>query len=53
MTVHGMPQGYEDSVGAIRRRIRQSTEGPAGDLIRAAEILVQMARRSDISANPA
>ncbi|GHB30612.1 hypothetical protein GCM10010331_16260 [Streptomyces xanthochromogenes] len=51
MTVHDVPEGYEDTVGAINRRIRQSTEGPAGDPVRAAEILVRMARRSDIPTN--
>ncbi|MFD7536206.1 SDR family NAD(P)-dependent oxidoreductase [Streptomyces sp. NPDC059819] len=51
MTVHDVPEGYEDTVGAINRRIRQSTEGPAGDPARAAEILVRMARRSDIPTN--
>lgn len=51
MTVHDVPEGYEDTVGAINRRIRQSTEGPAGDPVRAAEILVRMARRRDIPTN--
>ncbi|MFI0967812.1 SDR family NAD(P)-dependent oxidoreductase [Streptomyces sp. NPDC021080] len=51
MTVHDVPEGYEDTVGAINRRIRQSTEGPAGDPVRAAEILVRMAKRRDIPTN--
>ncbi|MFD8733343.1 SDR family NAD(P)-dependent oxidoreductase [Streptomyces sp. NPDC059618] len=51
MTVHEVPEGYEDTVGAINRRIRQSTEGPAGDPVRAAEILVRMAKRRDIPTN--
>ncbi|MDT0440459.1 MULTISPECIES: SDR family NAD(P)-dependent oxidoreductase [Streptomyces] len=51
MTVHDVPEGYEDTVGAINRRIRQSTEGPAGDPVRAAEILVRMTRRRDIPTN--
>ncbi|WP_428936337.1 SDR family NAD(P)-dependent oxidoreductase [Streptomyces sp. ACT015] len=51
MTVHDVPEGYEDTVGAINRRIRQSTEGPAGDPVRAAGILVRMARRRDIPTN--
>ncbi|MFD5815975.1 SDR family NAD(P)-dependent oxidoreductase [Streptomyces sp. NPDC127038] len=51
MTVHEVPEGYEDTVGAINRRIRQSAEGPAGDPVRAAEILVRMAKRRDIPTN--
>ncbi|WP_441247573.1 SDR family NAD(P)-dependent oxidoreductase [Kitasatospora sp. McL0602] len=51
MTVHDVPEGYESTVGTINRRIRQSTEGPAGDPVRAAEILVRMAKRRDIPTN--
>ncbi|MFE2729367.1 SDR family NAD(P)-dependent oxidoreductase [Kitasatospora sp. NPDC059327] len=51
MTVHDVPEGYDSTVGAINRRIRQSTEGPAGDPARAAEILVRMAKRRDIPTN--
>jgi NAD(P)-dependent dehydrogenase (short-subunit alcohol dehydrogenase family) len=51
MTVHDVPEGYEDTVGAVNRRIRQSTEGQAGDPVRAAEILVRMAKRRDIPTN--
>ncbi|GHE73243.1 SDR family NAD(P)-dependent oxidoreductase [Streptomyces vinaceus] len=51
MTVHEVPEGYEGTVGAINRRIRQSTEGPAGDPVRAAEILVRMAKRRDVPTN--
>ncbi|MFC0843746.1 SDR family NAD(P)-dependent oxidoreductase [Streptomyces noboritoensis] len=51
MTVHDVPEGYDETVGAINRRIRQNTEGPSGDPVRAAEILVQMAKRRDIPTN--
>ncbi|MFD9791536.1 SDR family NAD(P)-dependent oxidoreductase [Streptomyces sp. NPDC059070] len=51
MTVHDVPEGYESTVGAINQRIRQNTEGPAGDPVRAAEILVRMAKRRDIPTN--
>ncbi|MFF0219482.1 SDR family NAD(P)-dependent oxidoreductase [Streptomyces vinaceus] len=51
MTVHDVPEGYDSTVGAINRRIRQSTEGPAGDPVRAAEILVRMAKRRDVPTN--
>jgi NAD(P)-dependent dehydrogenase (short-subunit alcohol dehydrogenase family) len=48
MTVHDAPPEYDETVGQINRRIRQNTEGPAGDPVRAAEILVAMAKRRDI-----
>ncbi|MFB7981845.1 SDR family NAD(P)-dependent oxidoreductase [Streptomyces vinaceus] len=51
MTVHDVPEGYDSTVGAINRRIRQSSEGPAGDPVRAAEILVRMAKRRDVPTN--
>ncbi|MFI1177337.1 SDR family NAD(P)-dependent oxidoreductase [Streptomyces melanogenes] len=51
MTVHDVPEGYDETVGAINRRIRQNTEGPSGDPVRAAEILVRMAKRRDIPTN--
>lgn len=48
MTVHHTPEGYEQTVGAMNSRMRQSSDGPAGDPDRAAEILVRMAKRTDI-----
>jgi NAD(P)-dependent dehydrogenase (short-subunit alcohol dehydrogenase family) len=48
MTVHDIPEAYASTVGAMNSRVRQSTDGPAGDPARAAEILVQMAKRRDI-----
>ncbi|SDZ52500.1 SDR family NAD(P)-dependent oxidoreductase [Herbiconiux ginsengi] len=48
MTVHEPGEGYEQTVGAMNARVRQSTEGPAGDPDRAAKILVQVAKRQNV-----
>jgi len=48
MIVHDFPDAYAGTVGAINARIRLSPDGPAGDPARAAEILVQVAKRRDI-----
>lgn len=48
MTVAEVPDGYEQTVGAMNSRMRQTTQGPAGDPVRAAEILVQVAKRDDL-----
>ncbi len=48
MTVHEPGEGYEQTVGAMNARMRQSTAGPAGDPDRAARILVQIAKRRDV-----
>jgi NAD(P)-dependent dehydrogenase (short-subunit alcohol dehydrogenase family) len=48
MTVHDIPDAYASTVGAMNSRVRQSSDGPAGDPARAAEILVQVAKRHDI-----
>ena len=48
MVVHDTPDAYAPTVGAMNTRIRQSTDGAAGDPLRAAEILVRIARRQDI-----
>ena len=48
MVVHDTPDAYAQTVGVMNTRIRQSTEGPAGDPLRAAEILVRVAKRNDI-----
>jgi len=48
MIVHEIPDGYAPTVGAVNTRIRQSDDGPAGDPVRAAEILVRVAKRRDI-----
>src|ERR1700722_9975014 len=48
MTVHRIPEAYAPTVGAMNSRVRQSSEGAAGDPTRAAEILVRVAKRRDI-----
>ncbi|MCS5719109.1 SDR family NAD(P)-dependent oxidoreductase [Herbiconiux sp. CPCC 205763] len=48
MTVHEPGEGYEQTVGAMNARMRQSTDGPAGDPDRAAAILVQVAKRQNV-----
>ncbi|MFF7633106.1 SDR family NAD(P)-dependent oxidoreductase [Kitasatospora sp. NPDC008050] len=48
MTVRDIPDAYAETVGAVNARLRQNSEGPAGDPVRAAEILVRMAKRGDI-----
>jgi NAD(P)-dependent dehydrogenase (short-subunit alcohol dehydrogenase family) len=48
MTVHEFPEAYEQTVGLINTRVRQATGGMAGDPVRAAEILVRVAKRQDV-----
>ncbi|TDT97611.1 NADP-dependent 3-hydroxy acid dehydrogenase YdfG [Streptomyces sp. 846.5] len=48
MAVHDIPPAYAETVGAMNTRVRQSTDGAAGDPVRAAEILVAVAKRHDI-----
>ncbi len=48
MTVHEIPEAYAPTVGVMNSRVRQSAAGPAGDPARAAEIVVQVAKRHDI-----
>jgi NAD(P)-dependent dehydrogenase (short-subunit alcohol dehydrogenase family) len=48
MIIRDIPEAYAGTVGAINRRVRQNPVGPAGDPARAAEILVQVAKRRDI-----
>src|ERR1700761_6713638 len=48
MIIRDIPPAYAGTVGAINRRVRQNPAGPAGDPARAAEILVQIAKRRDI-----
>jgi NAD(P)-dependent dehydrogenase (short-subunit alcohol dehydrogenase family) len=48
MTVHEVPDAYAPTVGAMNQRTRQNPSGPAGDPARAAEILVNVAKRNDI-----
>ncbi len=48
MTVHDIPEAYAPTVGLMNSRVRQSADGPAGDPARAAEIIVQVAKRRDL-----
>jgi NAD(P)-dependent dehydrogenase (short-subunit alcohol dehydrogenase family) len=48
MTIRDIPDAYATTVGAMNTRVRQSSAGPAGDPVRAAEILVRIAGRRDI-----
>lgn len=48
MTVHPVPDAYDETVGAMNRRVRQSTDGAAGDPRRAAEIIVRTVRRDQV-----
>ncbi|CUW32951.1 MULTISPECIES: SDR family NAD(P)-dependent oxidoreductase [Streptomyces] len=48
MTVHAIPDAYDETVGAMNRRVRQGTDGAAGDPRRAAEIIVRTVRRDQV-----
>src|SRR5579864_6546455 len=48
MTIHDIPEAYAGTVGAVNTQLRHNPDGPAGDPVRAAEILVQVAKRRDI-----
>ena len=47
MTIHDIPADYDTTIGAMHRRIRASTAGPAGDPERGAEIIVQAVKRDN------
>ena len=48
MIVRDIPEAYASTVGAMNTRVRQNPDGPPGDPVRAAEILVRVAKRRDI-----
>ncbi len=48
MIIRDIPEAYAETVGAVNTRLRHNPEGPAGDPVRAAQILVQVAKRRDI-----
>ena len=48
MTVHDVPADYDATIGAMQRRVRANPDGPAGDPVRAAEIIVRVAHRDDV-----
>jgi NAD(P)-dependent dehydrogenase (short-subunit alcohol dehydrogenase family) len=47
MTIHAIPADYDATIGAMHRRMRASTAGPAGDPERGAEIIVQAVKRDN------
>jgi NAD(P)-dependent dehydrogenase (short-subunit alcohol dehydrogenase family) len=47
MTIHDIPADYDATIGAMHRRMRASTSGPAGDPERGAEIIVQAVKRDN------
>jgi NAD(P)-dependent dehydrogenase (short-subunit alcohol dehydrogenase family) len=47
MMVHDVPEGYEQTVGAMNSRMRQNSGGPAGDPERGAEIIVRTVHSDD------
>jgi NAD(P)-dependent dehydrogenase (short-subunit alcohol dehydrogenase family) len=48
MIVRDIPEAYAATVGTMNTRVRQNPDGPPGDPVRAAEILVRVAKRHDI-----
>ncbi|NEB93939.1 SDR family NAD(P)-dependent oxidoreductase [Streptomyces bauhiniae] len=48
MTVQEIPEAYDATVGAMNRRVRQSTAGAAGDPVRGAEIIVRTVHRDEV-----
>jgi NAD(P)-dependent dehydrogenase (short-subunit alcohol dehydrogenase family) len=48
MTVHDIPADYDSTIGVMQRRVRANPAGPAGDPVRAAEIIVRVAKRRDV-----
>ncbi len=47
MTIYDVPADYDATIGAMHRRMRANPAGPAGDPLRAAEIIVQVVKRGD------
>jgi NAD(P)-dependent dehydrogenase (short-subunit alcohol dehydrogenase family) len=48
MTILDIPEEYDETVGIMQRRVRTNPAGPAGDPVRAAEIIVQVAKRKEV-----
>jgi hypothetical protein len=48
MTIHDVPKEYDETVGIMQRRVRTNPAGPAGDPVRAAEIIVQVVKRKNV-----
>jgi NAD(P)-dependent dehydrogenase (short-subunit alcohol dehydrogenase family) len=47
MTINVVPADYDATIGTMHRRMRATPAGPAGDPVRAAEIIVQAVKRGD------
>jgi NAD(P)-dependent dehydrogenase (short-subunit alcohol dehydrogenase family) len=47
MTIHDIPADYDATIGAMHRRMRANPAGPAGDPVRAAEIIAAVVKRGD------
>lgn len=47
MTMGDIPADYDSTIGAMHRRMRATTTGPAGDPVRAAEIIVATVKRGN------
>ncbi|MFY9649754.1 SDR family NAD(P)-dependent oxidoreductase [Trebonia sp.] len=47
MTIHDIPADYDTTIGTMHRRMRVNPAGPAGDPVRAAEIIVQAVKRGN------
>ena len=48
MIIRDIPEEYAATVGVLNTRVRQNPDGPPGDPVRAAEILVRVAKRNNI-----
>jgi NAD(P)-dependent dehydrogenase (short-subunit alcohol dehydrogenase family) len=48
MTIHDVPEDYDETVGIMQRRVRANPGGPAGDPVRAAEVMVQAVKRESV-----
>ncbi len=48
MTVHDIPSDYDQTIGQLHRRMRSNAAGAAGDPVRGAQIIVEVAKRQDI-----
>ncbi|OKJ02879.1 SDR family NAD(P)-dependent oxidoreductase [Kitasatospora sp. CB01950] len=48
MTAHPVPEAYDETVGAMNRRMRRGEAGAAGDPVRAAETIVRTVRRAEL-----
>jgi NAD(P)-dependent dehydrogenase (short-subunit alcohol dehydrogenase family) len=48
MTYHHIPADYDATIGEMHRRMRSNPAGPAGDPVRAAQIIVQAVKRDNL-----